>query len=356
MMARAGRIGAVLACLVLFSAAPSSAQPGAQALTRLITDGLEHPVAIVTAAAPNEAIYVVDRDGTVPELRHGGLTGDKLLDLSGSVHRTQRHRLMAIALHPDFAATQLFYAYYNDVQGDAVVGQFRASAKDTPDADSLVATIKFAQPVPTQNGGWLAFGPDKQLYISTADGGERGPDLSAASLLGKIIRISPQEAGGYKAPLDNPRNAKPGLSREVWASGFTSPEHFAFGESGKVFVLDSRGEPAGAKVSLVAAGGTPAGAPSYTAARGERLVGGAVCRGCGLPAAEGGYLLADGASGKVFSLHEDGGKLVRREVTELTKGKISAINLTDTGSILATTEKGELFELPLASAAKNAPQ
>lgn len=81
-----------------------------------------------------------------------------------------------------------------------------------------------------------------------------------------------------------------------------------------------------------------------------------MCRGCGLPLAEGGYLLADSASGKVFSLHEDGGKLIRREVTELTKGKIAALSLADTGSILATTETGELFELPLASAATSAPQ
>ncbi len=356
MMARAGRIGAVLASLVLFSAAPSLAQPSPRALAKLITDDLEHPVAILAATTPKEASYIVDRDGTVPELRHGGLTGEDLLDISGSVHRSQRHRLMAIALHPEFATNQLFYAYYNDVQGDAVVGQFRASPKDTPDADSLVAIIKFAQPVPTQNGGWLTFGPDKQLYISTADGGERGPGLRAASLLGKIIRISPQETGGYKVPLDNPRSAQPGLSREVWASGFTSPEHFAFGESGKIFVLDSRVDSAGAKVSLVAAGATPAGAPSYTAARGERLVGGAVCRGCGLPSAEGGYLLADSASGKIFSLHEDGGKLIRREVTQLTKGKITALSLADAGSILATTETGELFELPLASAATSAQQ
>lgn len=81
-----------------------------------------------------------------------------------------------------------------------------------------------------------------------------------------------------------------------------------------------------------------------------------MCRGCGLPLAEGGYVLADGASGKIFSLHEDGGKLTRREVTELPKGKITALNLTDTGSILVTTETGELFELRLAPTAKSALQ
>lgn len=351
------RAGAVLAILLVLSAAQGSAQQEPATSARLVSDDLEHPVALLFDPAQKGVLYVVERDGTVPEMRNGKLTGDELLDISETVQHTQRHRLMAVALHPDFSSNHLFYAYFNDVQGDAVVAQFTANTEETPDIDALTAVVKFAQPVLTQNGGWLGFGPDKQLYISTASSNERGAASSPASLLGKIVRITPLTKGGYEVPLDNPGNTQQqGLSREVWASGFISPEHFSFGDNGKLFVLDSRGDNAQARVSLVSAGGTPAGSPSYTAARGEQLVGGAVCRSCGLPSAEGSYLLADVASGRIFSLHEEAGQLVRREIAQLPKSKLTAITLSNDGKILAATEKGEIFEIAKGSSSTSAKQ
>lgn len=341
--------GALCSCLLLlaatscFAEAPALAAPSYT--TSLISDDFEHPVALLPSPDRKDTLYVVERDGTVEALRNGKILGDELLDISGAVNRAQRHRLMAIAFHPDFAKNRLFYAYFVDVQGDAVVAQFGAKPDETPDVDSLTITVKFAQPFPTQNGGWLAFGPDRLLYVSTANGGERGDAASPSTLLGKILRISPTEAGGYKTPHDNPSRSEPGSSQEVWASGFSSPDSFAFSSPWtKLFVIDSRGD-AGAIVSLVSAGGSPASSPTYTAPRGEALVGGVACSPCSLPSLHGQFVLADSSTGKVFSLFEISGKLARQEIASVSPGKITAIGLSEKGSLVVATDRGTLTEI-----------
>ena len=88
------------------------------------------------------------------------------------------------------------------------------------------------------NGGWIAFGPDKNLYLGVGDGGGTGdPDNNAQntrSLLGKILRIDitrddfPNDPNrNYAIPSDNPF-VSGGGAPEVLASGLRDPASATF--------------------------------------------------------------------------------------------------------------------------------
>jgi len=103
------------------------------------------------------------------------------------------------------------------------------------------------------NGGELAFGKDRMLYISLGDGGnadDEGPghvaggnaqSLAAGNVLGKVLRIDPHGSnsanGQYGIPAGNPFVGAPGAD-EIWAYGFRNPYRFSFDKSGRLLVAD----------------------------------------------------------------------------------------------------------------------
>ena len=98
------------------------------------------------------------------------------------------------------------------------------------------ATI--AQPFSNHNGGHLAFGPDRYLYIGLGDGGSgNDPEHRAQNpqeLLGKMLRIDvnvPEtHATGYQVPSDNPfvRGTPIAARPEIWAFGLRNPWRYSF--------------------------------------------------------------------------------------------------------------------------------
>src|SRR3989475_10725164 len=85
------------------------------------------------------------------------------------------------------------------------------------------------------NGGQLAFGPDRYLYIGTGDGGSAGdPDNNSqnrTSLLGKLLRIDvdhPKGGKSYGIPSSNPFVKDGKAAPEVWAYGLRNPWRFSF--------------------------------------------------------------------------------------------------------------------------------
>src|SRR5262249_8971089 len=104
------------------------------------------------------------------------------------------------------------------------------------------------------NGGTLAFGPDRYLYISVGDdeGSDRAQDLG--SLVGKILRIDVRAAERYMVPSSNPFAAETGARGEIWSYGFRNPWRFSFdrgtgdmwiGEVGEATAEEIDHDPAG---------------------------------------------------------------------------------------------------------------
>ena len=124
----------------------------------------------------------------------------------------------------------------------------------TVDPASRRVLMRVDKPQFNHNGGELAFGRDKMLYISLGDGGnadDEGPghvpggnaqSLADGNVLGKVLRIDPHGSnsanGQYGIPEDNPFVGAPGAD-EIWAYGFRNPYRFSFDrKSGRLLVAD----------------------------------------------------------------------------------------------------------------------
>src|SRR5438128_1011280 len=87
------------------------------------------------------------------------------------------------------------------------------------------------------DGGLVAFGPDRLLYIGLGDGGgandrhgARGNAQNLGTLLGKILRIDPRASGrrAYRIPASNPFVHRRGARGEIYAYGLRNPWRFSF--------------------------------------------------------------------------------------------------------------------------------
>ena len=192
------------------------------------------------AAAPGvRALYVVEQPGRVRVVKKRK-RGRPFLKIAGKVRSGGEQGLLSIAFHPDFRSNRLAYLFYTNNAGDNVVAEVRARARNPLVARRGTLRTVLTIPHPGQsnhNGGQIAFGPNKLLYIGTGDGGgAQDPDDSAqdrGSLLGKILRIDPRRSGGsrYTVPAGNPFVGDPGRD-EIYSLGLRNPYRFSIDPNG----------------------------------------------------------------------------------------------------------------------------
>jgi glucose/arabinose dehydrogenase len=196
------------------------------ALERVAT--LEQPIALAVRSG-DAALYFAEKSGRVVALR-GERDPEVVLDLSGEISFGGEQGLLGITFSPD---GDLLYADYTDTEGNTRVVEFKvlADRRIDPTARELLFV---EQPFSNHNGGAIAFGPDGYLYIALGDGGAAGdPNGNAQSLstlLGKLLRISPEPSGAsaYTIPADNPFVGRDGARPEIWAYGLRNPWRFSF--------------------------------------------------------------------------------------------------------------------------------
>jgi hypothetical protein len=104
------------------------------------------------------------------------------------------------------------------------------------------------------------YGPDNQLYAFTGDGGSGGdPDRNAQdtdSLLGKVLRMTPNLSGGASFPAGNPYVGEPGQDA-IWAIGLRNPWRASFDRGSGALYIGDVGQDALEEINRVA--GTTAG-------------------------------------------------------------------------------------------------
>ncbi|WP_325049618.1 PQQ-dependent sugar dehydrogenase [Galactobacter caseinivorans] len=79
------------------------------------------------------------------------------------------------------------------------------------------------------NGGRIAFGPDKMLYVTVGDAGNSSDAQERESLSGKILRLTPDG----KVPQDNPFEGSP-----VYSLGHRNPQGLAWAENGTMYASE----------------------------------------------------------------------------------------------------------------------
>ncbi len=190
-------------------------------------------------------------------------------------------------------------------------------------------------------GGWIGFGPDGYMYMTTGDGtvSDAGPQ-DMTSRHGKVLRFDPHKADGQPgfAPSDNPYVGIDGDDL-IWASGLRNPWRASFDTSSGALWLPDVGESryeeinrfapytsgAGANLGWPLCEGTQAypedvGGPQPCAAAGMTaplivyphadgncsVIGGYVYRGAAQPAQVGRYFVGDYCTGNIWSIPADG--------------------------------------------------
>ena len=253
---------------------------------KTIATGIIAPVTGAVAPGDEEHIYVADQVGKLYRIQVGenksAGTPTVFLDVSSRLVKLglfpplnyDERGFLGIAFHPDFERNGLLYTFTSEpVKGVAdfstqptgvapncqsVITEWKVAkpgAKDSAvDTSSARELMRIDKPQFNHNGGTLAFGPDRMLYISLGDGGNAndvGPghapggnaqSLAPGNVLGKILRINPltrnSANGKYGVPADNPLVGKPGAD-EIFAWGLRNPYRMSFDmETGRLWVGD----------------------------------------------------------------------------------------------------------------------
>ncbi|HWQ14451.1 MAG TPA: PQQ-dependent sugar dehydrogenase [Roseiflexaceae bacterium] len=274
-----GRVAALLAAIALLSAAGSAGPAAAQARgpvmlhprlgVRTVADGLTTPVGLAFLGA-GDMLVLEKNTGQVKQIVGGTVQSEPVLDLA--VNFASERGLLGITLHPDFPANPGVYLYWScraPHPSDPFVPAAETCSEVPelgPDSGDLLevpllgnrvdrfiwdgAALTFernlitlrsfqndgapeppgqddaAQPARgNHDGGVIAFGPDRKLYVIVGDLGRRGqlqnllcgptatcpgpvvpddqfggPEPDDAHLSGVILRLN--EDGS--APQDNP--------------------------------------------------------------------------------------------------------------------------------------------------------
>jgi glucose/arabinose dehydrogenase len=258
-LGRAIRLAIMIGVLV-----PAPASAGVRAT---VVGTFSAPTYIAAPPGDTHRLFVVEQAGQIELIKDGG-TPTTFLDISNEVKFAAggEQGLLSMAFSPDYATSGRFYVYYTSTSCptlpgcDEHVSEFTADpSRDTASAGTERVLITIPHPSQNNhNGGQLQFGPDGDLYISVGDGGG-GNDTEVnaqhkTTLLGKILRISPQPGGTYTIPAGNPFTGGPECSGgpssgsancpEIWAYGLRNPWRFSFDSATGDMVIADVGQSA----------------------------------------------------------------------------------------------------------------
>jgi len=241
-----GRL-AVLPLIVAAAAAWAAGRADAQLTLGFepVATGLSSPLGVVNAGDGSGRLFIVEQTGRIKVYDGAQLLATPFLDVSTLVSCCSERGLLGLAFHPDYRTNGVFFVHYTNTAGNTTLARYRVSTSNPNVADATSAQIllNVTQPFPNHNGGQIAFGPDRFLYMGLGDGGDAGDPGNRAQnlslLLGKILRIDVDTGTPYAIPPTNPFRGTTGAMPEVWAYGLRNPWRFSFDRlTGDLFIAD----------------------------------------------------------------------------------------------------------------------
>jgi glucose/arabinose dehydrogenase len=335
-------------------------------------------VELVNAGDGTNRLFIVQQRGLIYVIENSPSVSTRkvFLDLSDRVSPSGSEAgLLGLAFHPNYNSNGYLYAYYttgtSSLTSYLVRYQVSPTNPDSAMRSSELVLMTFAQPFTNHNGGKIAFGPDRYLYIGLGDGGSGNDPGNRAQnrsvILGKILRIDVDNTAGgnnYAIPNSNPFVGNPqGWREEIFAYGMRNPWKFSFDAHTGTLWCGDVGQDAREEVDTIISGGnygwrlmegflcTPGANPNCLDTAGllrpvwdypnsgadVAVTGGYVYRGAQYPDMAGKYFFADYGSGKTWSL------------TLNSVGLPTVQLLTDEAFAISTFGVDEMNELYLCS-------
>lgn len=201
------------------------------------------PVAF--AVRPGDApsiVYVAQQSGVVRRIDTDSGSTTTVASFEDLTEAVGERGLLGLAFSPSGVE---MYAHYSDLNGDTMVVAV-PFADGVADVGSARVLLSVKQPFPNHNGGQLLVDADGNLLIGLGDGGAGGDPLGNAqnrqSLLGKILRITPNPPGSpepYSIPSDNPYVGSTTTAPEIAFLGLRNPWRFSIDpETGDYWIGD----------------------------------------------------------------------------------------------------------------------
>lgn len=199
-------------------------------------------------AFSGDVIFVSEREGNVVQI-DGEQRTRQTVNLTKSVQGGGESGFLGFLLAPDFEQSQQAYAYHTyEEDGEMLnrVVQLKYTGESWDETHALLEGIPGAY---NHDGGRMAYGPDKLLYITTGDAQQ--PELSQdkGSLAGKILRMTLDG----KVPADNPFP-----DSYVYSYGHRNPQGLAWTDTGVMLVTEHgpSGSPGGHdEINVIEPGG-----------------------------------------------------------------------------------------------------
>jgi cytochrome c len=233
------------------SAASSVPPPDYRFKVEVLASGLPQPMEL--ELAPDGRIFFNEIGGRLKIFKPQ--THEVILAGELKVFPEQENGFLGFALDPGFSSNNWIFLYYSpkDYVGQRL-SRFEMK-KDALDLGSEIKVLEFGEQRREccHHAGSVEFGPDGNLFISTGDNTHPGGDSdgyapiderpdrfpydaqkSAANthdLRGKILRIRPNQAGGYMIPEGNlfPKDGSQGRP-EIFVMGCRNPWRMSIDE------------------------------------------------------------------------------------------------------------------------------
>ena len=329
----------------------------------------------VTQPPGGQDLYVVEREGTVRVVRDGQVLSTPALDITDEVTADgEEQGLLSVAFPPDFQSSRQAYAYFTGNDEDQHVVGYSVADDGSFDRDSEREVLHMEDFASNHNGGLLLFGPDRQLYIGTGDGGiandpeRNGQDTG--SLLGKILRIDPRASGGRPYTVSSPGPLGQGARPEICDYGLRNPWRFSFDRQTAALVIADVGQNTQEEVDYVPAEqvcgnnfgwsafeGTnrvnedqtaPNEVPpilTYGRDEGCSVTGGYVVRDRSLPALFGRYVYGDFCAGELRSFKPATPEARGDRSLDLEVPSLSSFGEDNEGHVYAVSLDGPVYRL-----------
>lgn len=175
------------------SSSPPASRPPAKGSVEVVstlTEDLTSPWGL--APLPGGDLLVSSRDDATIT-RIDGESGEKTeLGAVPGVAPAGEGGLLGLAVAPTYGADHLVYAYFTTESDNRVARMQYDESK--PAGQQLGAPDTILRGIPKgalHNGGRIAFGPDRMLYVGTGETGDTGLAQDEKSLAGKILRMTP---------------------------------------------------------------------------------------------------------------------------------------------------------------------
>jgi Ca2+-binding RTX toxin-like protein len=238
---------------VIYGYGPEDRDPLSGSITAtLVASGLPPAVFLQSSPADPDLLFVATLPGLIFVIDQS--SGSPVVSPAPALALPFEtgQQLLGFTFDPEFESNHRVYLDYSAADGTQVVSRFTMLDANTvdPSSEQVLLTIPYQPGAEVDRGGWLGFGPDGALYITTGDGAapwnadpiNGGVSQSPTSLMGKVLRIDvtiePGAGAAYAIPADNPFANGEGGAPEVWALGLRNPFRASFDDAGNLYIGD----------------------------------------------------------------------------------------------------------------------